>query len=48
MSVLYSFVNVVNNEMLSLLYICGEWNSLYSDLEPRKIMGHKKVVGLGL
>ena len=28
--------------------VCGEWNSLYSDLEPRKLMSHGKVVGLGL
>ena len=48
MSVLYSFVNVVNNEMFSSLYICGKWNSLYLDLKPRKLMGHGKVVGLGL
>ena len=31
------------------IYIyCGEWNSLYSDLKPKKLLGHKKVVGPGL
>lgn len=26
----------------------GEWNSLYSGLEPRKLLGHGKVIGLSL
>ena len=31
------------------LYIyCGEWKSLYSDLEPKKLLGCWKVVGHGL
>ena len=27
---------------------CGEWNGLYSGLEPKKLLGHKEIVGLSL
>ena len=33
---------------LSIYIYCGEWNGLYSDLKPKKLLGHKKVVGLSL
>lgn len=24
--------------------VCGEWNKLYSDLEPKNLLDHEKVV----
>ena len=34
-------------ELIRICY-CGEWNSLYLGLEPKKLLGHGKVIGFGL
>ena len=39
---------ISNDDLKIVKGYCGEWNSLYSDLEPKKLMSHGKVVGLGL
>lgn len=40
--------HVIDDDLEIVRGYCGEWNSLYSGLEPKKLLDHRKVVGPGL
>ena len=40
--------HISNDDLKIMGGYYGEWNSLYLDLEPKKLLGHRKIVGPGL
>ena len=46
-SILGEYKLKINKVVIFIIFV-GEWNNLYSDLEPKKLLGRRKVVGPGL